>query len=363
MFDLITGIIFLAYIFQILLYLYGMKKKFPRISENQLPTISILVAARNEEKNIRKCLESLDKLDYPVEKTDILIIDDNSTDSTNEIVTEFIKDKPKFRIIKPDHKIESLRGKANALAYGLKTVTNEIVMTTDADCIVSETWARTLASYFTPEVAMVCGITDQHKRNLFEGMQATDFIFLLGVASGTINLNIPISCIGNNMAYRKSVYDEVGGYEKIKFSVTEDFQLLHAMFNLKKYKIIFPQDKGAYVISEPCKDIKSLYWQKKRWGVGGLESDFRGFFVISFAFLTGMYSLILPFMFSYFGLALVTIKILFDFMFLRTVYGGLGVKMKLLHFFAFEIYLLVYMVAVPISLLFNRNVMWKGRKF
>ncbi len=51
----------------------------------------------------------------------------------------------------------------------------------------------------------------------FSGMQSIDFIYLLFVASGTINIGMPITCIGNNMSYRKKAYDEVGGYENLPF--------------------------------------------------------------------------------------------------------------------------------------------------
>ena len=135
----------------------------------------------------------------------------------------------------------------------------EIILTTDADCTVHPMWAYTTASYYRPDVAMVNGFTTQEAYDGFSGMQAIDFIYLLIVAAGTINLGKPISCIGNNMSYRKKAYFEVGGYENLPFSVTEDFNLLHAIFKLKKYKIIYPLNKESVVISLPCKNLKNLY--------------------------------------------------------------------------------------------------------
>jgi len=363
MFELVFGIFFVAYFLQIIIFLYGILKRYPKLDEQKLPTVSVLVAARNEEKNILKCISSLNELEYAEGRIEIVIIDDHSTDSTFRIVSDYIIDKPKFRLLQPEEKIGALKGKANALANALRTVSSEIVLTTDADCVVSKTWAKTLASYFQPDVTMVCGYTDQTKRTIFEGMQAADFIYLLGVAAGTMNLGIPLSCIGNNMAYRKSVYDEVGGYENIKFSVTEDFQLLHAMNKLKKYKIIYPLDKGGYVLSEPCPDMKVLYWQKKRWGVGGLNSQFRGYLIMSVGFFFSLLTFVLPFMFSFIGLAILLGKILTDYFFLRIIYKGLGEKIGLLDFIVFQIYLPIYVVVLPILVSFSRKVVWKERKF
>ena len=129
-------------------------------------------------------------------------------------------------------------------------------------------------------------------------MQAIDFLYLLVVASGTINLNNPISCIGNNMSYRQSAYTDVGGYENLPFSVTEDFNLLWAIYKLKKYKLIFPLDKESLVTSIPCKNIKSLFRQKKRWAVGGLEIPLRGYLIMAWGFTTNLCILLTPLFFT-----------------------------------------------------------------
>ncbi len=79
-------------------------------------------------------------------------------------------------------------------------------------------------------LSMVCGYTNQKANNLYSKLFRIWILFiLLTVGGGAINLGKPLSAIGNNMSYRKSAYLEVGGYEKIPFSVTEDFQLLMAI--------------------------------------------------------------------------------------------------------------------------------------
>ena len=87
-------IIFLAilcgYFLQSILFVIGAKKKFPRLNENKLPTATVIVAARDEEKNIQRCLDSLGKLEYPNSRLEVLIVDDRSTDKTGEIIDKFI---------------------------------------------------------------------------------------------------------------------------------------------------------------------------------------------------------------------------------------------------------------------------------
>ncbi len=363
MFELIFIIALSVYFFQTVIFLIGAGKKFKRLDEKDLPSVSIIVAARNEENNILKCMESLNQLIYPENKIEIIIVDDNSTDTTATIIDEFISDKPKFIKINPSKNFGEVKGKANALANAIELSKGEIIMTTDADCSVSPTWAKTIASYYTKDVALVCGYTNQFERTIFQGMQSVDFIYLLGIAGGTMNLGKPLSCIGNNMSYRKSVYNEIGGYAKIPFSVTEDFKVLMAMHELKKYKIIYPLDEGGLVTSEPCGDVKSLYHQKKRWGVGGLDSDLAGYFVMSSGFVTHICVLLLPFFFSFAGLYLLSFKLFIDYFFLKSIYNRLKIKLLIKHFMAFEIYFIVYVLLLPITLILSRKVKWKGRNY
>lgn len=360
-------ILFLAavsiYFIQSVIFIIGINKKFKKIEDENLPNISVIVAARNEEDNIQTCMKSLDNLVYPEGRIEIIIVDDHSTDNTNQIVKEFISDKPKFKCVVPSKAIGSLKGKANAIANAIETAEGEVILTTDADCIVSPYWAKTLASYYQPDVAMVCGYTNQQENKPFKAMQSLDFIYLLGVAAGSMNLNKPLSCIGNNMSYRKSVYQEIGGYESLPFSVTEDFNLLMKIHSLKKYKIIYPLDAKGLVTSQACDSLKSLYWQKKRWGVGGLDSDFTGFSVMGSGFAAHVFMLLTPVFFSLQALYLFIFKVIIDYLFLLFLYKSLKFKLKIKNFISFEVYFLIYVILLPITLLFSRKVKWKGREY
>jgi len=251
----------------------GAKKTFSQLSEEQLPTVSIVVAARNEESNILLCLESLEKLIYPNNKLEIIIVDDASSDGTSLIVNDFIIHTPRFKAIRLDeNQTDKLKGKVRAMAEGIKLATGEIILTTDADCIVNPFWAKTIASYYVGNVGVVNGFTSQKVKNSFSGMQAIDFIYLLFIAAGTINLGKPVSCIGNNMSFRKKAYEETGGFENLPFSVTEDFLLLNSIHKLKKYEVVYPLDINSLIVSKPASNFQELFSQKKRWAVGGIDT-------------------------------------------------------------------------------------------
>jgi cellulose synthase/poly-beta-1,6-N-acetylglucosamine synthase-like glycosyltransferase len=363
MFEIIFLVGLSLYFIQLIIFSIGAGKRYSKINESELPAITVIVAARNEENNILDCMKSLDNLVYPEGKIEIILVNDHSTDKTGEIIGNFIKGKPKFKVIIPGAQIGSLKGKTNALANAIKIAGGELILTTDADCVVTPRWAITLASYFTNDVGFVGGFTTQTNDTSFAGMQAIDFIYLITIAAGAQNLGKPLSCIGNNMSYRKSIYEEIGGYENLQFSVTEDFNLLMAIDKTKKYKIIYPLDEHSLVTSKPCPDLKTLYWQKKRWGVGGMASDFIGYLVMAWGFITHLGMLLTPLFFTLTALYLCLFKIFVDYFFVYPVFKKLKLQLKFNHFIAFEIYFIIYVLILPFVVLLNRKVKWKGREF
>ena len=364
MFEIVFLIIIAIYFILIAIIIVGASKTFPKLNDEELPSVTIIVAARNEENNILECIQSLDKLEFPNDKLEIILVDDGSTDKTGKIIDEFIADKSRFKKIISTKEKGKLKGKTLVISNGIEFASNKIIITTDADCTVSPTWAKRIASYYVDEnVALVNGMTNQFDTDSFSGMQSVDFIYLLSTASGTINIGKPMSCIGNNMSYRKSVYEEVGGYENLEFSVTEDFRLLMAIKKLKKYKIIYPIDKEALVTSKACSTVKELYNQKKRWSVGGLDSEPAGTLLIASAFLTNLMMLLSLFLLSKAIIPLVAFKIIIDYFFIAPVHTKLGLTLNLKHFLLFELYFIGYVVAMPFVLIFTRKVTWKEREY
>ena len=361
--EIILLTIIIAYFIQSVIFVIGAKKKFSRLNDDKLPTATVIVAARDEENNIKQCLNSLDKLEYPEDMLEVLIVDDRSTDKTGEIIDEFISERENFRKIIPDDPKGKMVGKVNALATAIREAKGQIILTTDADCVVKPFWVKTIASFYQDDVGMVDSYTTQLAANSFGGMQAIDFIYLLLVAGGTINLKIPISCIGNNMSFRKKAYDEIGGYEALPFSVTEDFTLLRAIYKLKKYKILFPLEKDALVNSIPCTDYKNLYRQKKRWGVGGLGVPVRGFFIMFWGFLANLAIVLTPLFYSPVWLYLIFFKLAIDFFVLYPIHKKMEITKNLKYFFIYQIYYILYVLALPFIVLTSRKVKWKGREY
>src|SRR2546426_1945617 len=205
-----------AYAVQLIVLLSGITKA-DRAATNQEyePTVSVIIAARNEEQGIASCLHSIARLEYPRSKLQVIIVNDGSTDSTSRIVSDFIDERPGMAMISATPGTGNLRGKTNAVAQGIAHATGEILMYTDADCTVPKTWVRETVAYFQDSIGVVGGFTLLDSRNVFGGMQALDWIYLFGLASSSAGWKAPLTVIGNNLSIRRAAYTATGGYENI----------------------------------------------------------------------------------------------------------------------------------------------------
>lgn len=97
-------------LFLILLALLVFNRKRYTFKHTQHPRVSILIAARNEEHTILRCLHALEALDYPKGKLEVLIGDDASTDNTRAVIDRFIQDKPHYTCITVTHTLGKAKG-------------------------------------------------------------------------------------------------------------------------------------------------------------------------------------------------------------------------------------------------------------
>jgi cellulose synthase/poly-beta-1,6-N-acetylglucosamine synthase-like glycosyltransferase len=363
----ILYIIIAFYFLEHIVYFFGMLRNMKRekmnFSENEYPSITVIVSARNEEQNILACVNSLIKLEYPREKLEIIVINDRSTDKTGEIIKSFSANHPELIYMETEDTSGRLKGKTAALSQAIEKSKGEIIFTTDADCEVKPAWLKEMVRYYDDNTGVVNSYTVIEPKNLYHGFQSYDWLYLLTVASGADGINNQLSCVGNNMSYRKTAYEEVGGYEKIKFSVTEDFMLLKTIRNNTKWKVKFPVDEKIVNLTLPCSDYKDLYRQKKRWGRGGLDIRLTGFIVGLIGWSAGAAMLggwIVGTLWAY--CFFVISKILIDILFILPVVVKFRLVKVFLYVIPFEIYFAFYAFALPFILLFDRTVVWKEQK-
>jgi cellulose synthase/poly-beta-1,6-N-acetylglucosamine synthase-like glycosyltransferase len=366
MFDLILIFSAIFYAGEIILFLLALsekEKKHKHIAS--FPNVSVVVAARNEEGNIERCLRSILQVDYPVDKLEVVVADDGSTDRTPEIISKIKQEHNNLKVIRIESQINNLKGKANALAQAITQTNGEFIFLTDADCEVPRTWIKGMLRHFDEKTGVASGVTIIETGKIFYGMQSLDWAFLLSVAAAVGRLFKPVACIGNNMAFRKEAYIECGGYQNLKFSITEDFALFKAITENGKWGYAFPVDLETLVISKPVKTLKELYHQKKRWGTGGLDTGLLGIAVMSGGFIFHLLLILSPLLIEKISSLLISLvlKFFIDGAFLFKTLRKFKKTSLLKYLPFFELYYIIYVVVLPFVVFFGGKTVWKDRKY
>ena len=338
----------------------------PVIRKTEDLSVSVIVSARNEAENIYSCLQSLSSLNYPENLLEIIIVNDRSEDETYEIIKKFIKTHATFKYLTIKEINPNLSGKANALSQAIQQSTGKVILVTDADCEVPGEWVRKVASYFTENVGMVAGFSlINNSKQLFSKLQLLDWAYLLTVAAGSFGLKIPLSCIGNNFAFRRSAYDEVGGYDGVGFSLTEDFALLRTFTDKTKWKLVFPLNADALVLSKPIFKLKNFFAQRKRWAIGGRSVHWFGkiligtsvifHFILLLSFFRGDAILI--------SASLLAVIFCCDLFLLNITLAHFKKRKYLLFYPFYKLFFIFYALILTINLLFSQKIKWKGIEY
>lgn len=358
----------LLYFFTHLILLIGLRNSFGlrKNTDNEFPKVSVIVAGRNESENIARCTESLSRLNYPKDLLEIILVNDNSSDNTYELMNESAKDFPFIKVINSSKSNSgNLKGKANAIDTAILMCKGDIIISTDADCVVNPDWVRETVAYYAGNISMVCGFTNiEYDDTLFSRLQSIDWIYLLALASSSSGLNLILSCIGNNLSFTKAAYNETGGYSAIGFSVTEDLALMRKINSYKKFKIIYPVDRKCIVMTKACKTAAELFSQKRRWFRGGTGVNFLGYIIgaelytVNFMLIFGLFFLGLQ-TFLY----LIILKLISELILISGIIRRFELRHLYKYYPLFCIYFAIYGLVLPFSFLFKTGIKWKGQKF
>lgn len=357
-----------------------------RLLNKEIPQIAVLVAARNEEHNLPRCLDALLAQDIPRERLTIVVADDHSTDDTEAVIQKYERETVReqhvagsdpahhnlspsivryVRVPKPEN---DLRGKAQAIHEASKAAPEaEILLITDADCAPEPTWARWLTSHLAEDrVALVCGFTlpDAEHATLVDEIQKLDWAFLLGLTAAVREVGFPSTGMGNNMGLRREAYEAVGGYPALPFSVTEDYELCRAIDALPDWTSRFRIERESYVATLPMPTFRGAYNQRSRWARGGLGRGLEivGIYaVMTLAHLLPLIGLVVAPLVSVLALGA---KWFAEFSVLQALRRRVGKpRFRLRSFFAFEAFMTFYTITLPLDLLLHRRIRWKGRKW
>ncbi len=336
--------------------------------------VSVLIAARNEEKNIEATLRSITNQDYPAELFEIIVIDDHSTDRTAALVKDF----PATNISLIDlakhvapGSTQSFKKKAIEVAIG--QAKGSLIVTTDADCLAMPHWLRYIVSYYEihrPKIiAAPVVFTDEH--TLFQQFQSLDFIGMMGVTGAGIHKKFLHMCNGANLAYEKAVFNEVNGFEGVDHLASgDDMLLMHKVVQRYPDQVAYLKQAGAVVTTTPKRSIQAFLNQRLRWATKTTSYQEKQvtiiwglvwLFSVSIV-LTGLASVFYPFLLWLFLLQF-SIKAITDYLFLGEVarFFGRGDLMRIGVFGAAVFWEIWYVVTVGLLGSVKAKYEWKGR--
>jgi cellulose synthase/poly-beta-1,6-N-acetylglucosamine synthase-like glycosyltransferase len=227
------------------------------------PTVSVIIPARNEAANIGRCLTSLQKLDYPKEKLEIIVVDDQSEDDTAAIAASY-----PVTLIRSSPPPGTIAFKKAALAAGIASASGEIIFTTDADCTVQPKWLSVMvAALLQQEAMLVAGPVRMVPDSRFlSRFQALDYAILQGITAAAIQGRLHDMSSGANLAYYRKAFLDVDGFSGIDdIASGDDMLLMQKISGAYPGRVCYCFSRDAIVDTATENSWKLFLRQRIRW--------------------------------------------------------------------------------------------------
>ena len=154
---------------------------------------------------------------------EFIIVDDESFDNTSKLILQEIKNDKRFKYITTKNYKSNLKFKKRALQKGINNSKFEWLLFTDVDCRLQPNWIKSMSLNFI-DCDYLVGFSEikVSNSNLVSSFQSLDFNMLMFAANASIKLGLPFASSGQNQAFKKTVFQQVGGYDKIKDLIQGD---------------------------------------------------------------------------------------------------------------------------------------------
>ena len=226
-----------------------------RSSSGRRPPVSAIVAARDEGRRLAACVRALGRQAYGG-SVEIVVVDDRSRDDTARVLSELRSEwdgEADLVLVQAPDPPRFPCPKKSALAAGIARSRGEILLFTDADCRPPPEWLESMVSRFTDDVGLVAGYAHPHPAGgIRQRTLALDNLGVAALAEGSIGMGAPLACTGRSLAYRRVLYEEVGGFEEIGHLVSgDDVYFLRLAAARTGWRFRYCADGSAAVPSAP----------------------------------------------------------------------------------------------------------------
>jgi poly-beta-1,6-N-acetyl-D-glucosamine synthase len=353
----------LIYAFVFSLYLYGWKKtkEFNPSEKEIVPhvTISVVVACRNEEKQLPFLLDALQA--QSTQNFQLILVDDASTDDSIKIMEKSKELFPDIVILK-----STGSGKKNALKDGINIASSQIIVTTDSDCIPNSQWIETISDYFSSENPdlLICPVLFREKKSFFNQLQSLEFSSLIASAGGSCGIGRPILCNGANLAVKKEIW--LANFASIRSEIAsgDDMFLLQSV-KKSAGKIRFLKSNHAVVITQANESMGKFIQQRKRWASKStsytdVDIIFIAILVMSISTLLLVFGILSVLNLKYLAptMGVFLLKLLIDFTFLKEVNHFFGRSTNVFYTAVLSFIYPFYVILIGLSSIFHKKKSW-----
>ncbi len=265
---LLTVFICLVYTFLII----NLMKHWEEIPAVNIPEeyqakikLSVVIIARNEEGNIKKCIQSILDNDFPISSYEIIVVDDHSEDTTIQEIEGFANER--IRVLHLGNFLKD--GKTNAfkkagIQYALQNAKYNHIIHTDADCVVPTNWLRITAWNFKKGTKLQAGpVGFSPVHSFLSWFQQLDMYTLMASTNAGIRSQNWYLANGANLAYAKSSLPQDIYKESNRYASGDDVYLINRFAENHGDEIVF--ESLIPIRTTPIENWKSFINQRKRW--------------------------------------------------------------------------------------------------
>jgi cellulose synthase/poly-beta-1,6-N-acetylglucosamine synthase-like glycosyltransferase len=228
-------------------------------------SVSVVVAAKNEERSIETCLRALLIQDYAPECYEVVVVDDGSVDATPIIAHSFVRENSQVKLVRAGGGGGPLRGKKRAIQIGIENSSGEIILITDADCRPESTWISAMVRHFTPSVGLVAGQVYQDGRSIWQKLRSLERLSVSAVAAGAISWGQGLTATGGNLGYRRRVFQELDGFKTISKPLSGDDDLfIQRVSRRTSWQLRYAFEPEASVTTDPPSNLGQFVTQERR---------------------------------------------------------------------------------------------------
>jgi len=362
----------------------------PRTGAAPSTRISVIIPARNEAAKLPACLASLAQQSYPQALWEAIVVDDASEDGTFSLAQNFTEKHATIRVFQLEEiqrrgmgterrrgsepRRRLLTGKKATIEAGISLATGQLIVCTDADCLLPPDWLHLLACFFEEKQAkfIAAPVCFHREKTVLQRFQSLDFTGMMGVTGAGFQSKTGLLCNGANLAYPKAVFEEVKGFEGIAgLASGDDMLLLHKVAKRYPDCVFFLKNKAATVLTEAQPNLRSFVSQRLRWASKSRSyEDWRVTFRLAVVFLLcwalplnlGL-ALWLSWPFALLAFFLFLVKTVVDFRFLRQMSGYFDRPDLMRGYLLSQFLHIGYIIGIGTAANLIKRYEWKGRRW